>query len=108
MNRLFLIIALVIAAGAIIAVYESERRYDAAEVEARKVEREIAATRREVHVLNVEWSYLTRPERLQELAEMYLPLEPASAARMIGSDGDLQSALDTLNGVEVAKGAAKP
>lgn len=107
MNRLFLTLALIIAAVAIIAVYESERRYDAAEAHALKVEREIAATRREIHVLDVEWSYLTRPERLQELAELHLSLGPVSAVRMIGSDASLQTALDAMSGVEVAKGAVK-
>ncbi len=108
MNRLFLALALIVAAVAIIAVYESERRYDAAEDHALKLEREIAATRREIHVLDVEWSYLTRPERLQQLAEAHLPLAPASAVRMIGSDVDLQAALDAMSGVEVAKGTVEP
>lgn len=108
MNRLFLMIALFIAALAIGAVYESERRYDAAEDEALRVEREIAATRRDIHVLDVEWSYLTRPERLEELAALHLPLAPSDVGRMIASDAELQSLMDELNGLTVANGVIDP
>jgi len=108
MNRLFLILALVVAALAIGAVYESERRYDAAEEEALRVEREIAATRRDIHVLDVEWSYLTRPERLEDLAALHLPLAPPQVSQMIASDADLGTLLDDLNGVTVASGVIDP
>ena len=108
MNRLFLMIALSIAALAMGAVYESERRYDAAEDEALRVEREIAATRRDIHVLDVEWSYLTRPERLEELAALHLPLAPPDVGRMIATDADLQNLMDELNGLTVANGVLDP
>jgi cell division protein FtsL len=108
MNRLFLAIALFVAALAIGAVYESERRYDAAEDEALRIEQEIAATRREIHVLDVEWSYLTRPERLEELAALHLPLTPPDAGRMIASDAELRALLDELGGVTVANGVLRP
>lgn len=42
-----------------------------------------------VRVLETEWAYLTRPQRLQELAERFLPLQPVEA-KQIG-------ALDTLS-----------
>ncbi|WP_281016287.1 MULTISPECIES: hypothetical protein [unclassified Minwuia] len=108
MSRLFLMLALFIAALAIGAVYESERRYDAAEDEAVRVEHEIAETRRDIHVLDVEWSYLTRPERLEELAALHLPLAPPDVGRMIASDADLQPLMDELNGLTVAKGVVDP
>ena len=108
MNRLFLIIALCVSALAIGAVYESERRYDAAEDEALRVEREIAATRREIHVLDVEWSYLTRPDRLEQLATDHLPLMPPDAGRMIASDAELRGLMDELGGLTVANGVLDP
>ncbi len=102
MNRLFFMLALFVAALAIGAVYESERRYDAAEDEA------LRATRRDIHVLDVEWSYLTRPERLEELAALHLPLAPPDVGRMIASDADLQSLMDEMNGLTVANGVIDP
>lgn len=104
MNRVFSIVAVAVAVLVIGAVYESERRYDAAEAEARAVEHEIAATRRDIHVLNVEWAYLTRPERIEALAVEYLDLQPTEAARVVATPSAVQPTIDRLNGVLEASG----
>lgn len=40
------------------------------------------ATQEAIHVLDAEWTYLNRPERLEALAEKHLSLSPASPAQL--------------------------
>jgi cell division protein FtsL len=44
---------------------------------------QIAEGRERVRVLDAEWSYLTRPDRLNRLAAKYLDLQPVSAAQIV-------------------------
>ena len=53
------------------------------EAELERLEREAQAEQEAIRVLNAEWSYLNRPERLKALAARYLPLAAVSA-RQIG------------------------
>ncbi len=39
-----------------------------------------------IQVLETEWAYLTRPQRLQELAGRFLPLKPVEAKQVGGLD----------------------
>lgn len=49
-----------------------------------KVNRAIVREQEQIHVLRAEWSYLDRPERIEQLAKKYLDLAPPKAAQ-IGS-----------------------
>ena len=53
------------------------------EAELERLEREARTEQEAIRVLNAEWSYLNRPERLQALSERHLPLA-AVEARQIG------------------------
>lgn len=64
--------------------YRVEDMRDRAEALSLRHNEEVAAIR----VLKTEWAYLTRPQRLQELAERFLPLQPVEAKQV--------DALDTL------------
>jgi cell division protein FtsL len=44
---------------------------------------QIAEGRERLRVLDAEWSYLTRPDRLNRLAAKYLDLQPMSAAQIV-------------------------
>ena len=52
------------------------------ENELERLERAAMAQQEEIHVLNAEWSYLNRPERLARLAARHLELTPVSPAQM--------------------------
>ena len=52
-----------------------------------RLNKDIADTREQIRVIDAEWSYLTRPDRLKRLAARYLNLAPIAAAQI----GDLAS-----------------
>ncbi len=45
--------------------------------------KQIADGREQIRVLDAEWSYLTRPDRLSHLATRYLDLAPIGAAQIL-------------------------
>jgi cell division protein FtsL len=47
-----------------------------------KVNRQIVESREAIHVLNAEWSFLTQPTRLAELAKRHLDLAPIGTAQL--------------------------
>ena len=55
------------------------------ENELERLESTAMAQQEEIHVLNAEWSYLNRPERLARLAARHLELTPVSPAQMSSS-----------------------
>jgi cell division protein FtsL len=50
--------------------------------EADSLKRELAKEQESLHLLNAEWAYLNRPERLRELADRHLELAPMDSARI--------------------------
>ena len=80
-----------------------------------RLERELALQQRAIlqhqeaiHVLEAEWSYLNRPERISLLAERFLALAPLSADQVVGIN-DLPQRLepgddDEVPGLPVADG----
>ena len=72
-----------------------------------RLERELALQQRAIlehqeaiHVLEAEWSYLNRPERISLLAERFLALAPLSADHVVGID-DLPQRLEPGDADEV-------
>ena len=47
------------------------------------LERDKLATQEKIHVLEAEWTYLNRPERLESLAHKYLELGPTDPTQLI-------------------------
>lgn len=57
---------------------------------------EIAQNRETIHVLNAEWSHLTRPERLEDLGQRLLRMEPVTREQTI----DITQLRDRLADIE--------
>ena len=53
------------------------------------LEREIIEEREAIHVLEAEWTYLARPERIEELSRQFLPRMQVLTGDRIGAYGDL-------------------
>lgn len=47
-----------------------------------EIERQIEADKQSIHVLEAEWAYLNRPERLRRLADQYLDLRYVNVAQI--------------------------
>ena len=72
MNRFLLIFfcAVLVLGGSVFRL-----KYQVVEVERKlfQTQRNLATAREAYHLLQAEWSYLTAPERLNQLAEKHLP-----------------------------------
>ena len=50
------------------------------------INKDIADTRDQIRVLDAEWTYLSQPNRVKQLAARYLDLSPMSAAQIVALD----------------------
>ncbi|MEW5704707.1 MAG: hypothetical protein AB1781_09010 [Pseudomonadota bacterium] len=81
---LWLPIAASVCFGLFLAKYEVQTL----EAELASLNRIILARQEEIHVLQAEWAYLSRPERIQSLSERLLDLRPV-AVEHIGTAQEL-------------------
>ena len=93
---LTLLILVVVSYGLYNLKYEVEDLQDQANAYKAQMEED----RRAIKVLQAEWAYLTRPDRLQRLAGKFLDLEP-TVARQVGAVADLR--LKTIEGLDAAE-----
>jgi len=63
------------------ALYETKYAVQRLEDDRVRVEKQMALDRDQIHVLQAEWAYLRQPERLAQLAERHLSLQPLTAAQ---------------------------
>jgi len=88
MRALFYITSLLAVLGLAIWAYQENYRTQASLREVERLSAEIADLRETLSVLNAEWAYLNRPERLTELVDMnfdrlgLLPLRPDHFGRI--------------------------
>ena len=82
MRFAFISIWLSLAIGAIAAMFHINFEVEKLELRLHQVNRQIAREEEAAHVLEAEWSYLNRPQRLKELSSELLPnLVPMSSSR---------------------------
>ena len=80
--RIFLItIALIMVCGT--ALYLVKYNYDSRDDELARLEAKIRHERQQAAILNAEWSYLTRPQRILNLSTNLLSLQPISTDRVV-------------------------
>lgn len=88
MIRAFNIFLVLTVIALSVGLYDIKYRAEAADRRAKQIDREIAEEQEGIRILRAEWSYLNQPQRLQELAQRYTPLETLKAAQ-IGSFNDI-------------------
>lgn len=75
---LWIVVVGAMASGLFQLKYAVQARED----EFARLNRELIASERAVHVLHAEWSYLNRPDRIAGLAQRYLELAPMTPAQI--------------------------
>lgn len=80
--RLGMMILVTVMVMGALAVYEVKYEVRDIKQDVRELENNIAREKESIHVLEAEWAYLTRPERLSRLSEKYLELGPVQAIQI--------------------------
>lgn len=97
-NALLWLVLIVASAS---GLYTVKYRVQAIQTEVTKVTRDLEQERESLRVVEAEWAYLTRPERIQKLATRYLKLQPVQT-RQIASDDTLRRATPRVQPVTPA------
>ena len=88
MRSLFYILSALAVIGLAFWAYRENYETQEALAEAEALQRDIARARERLRVLNAEWAYLNRPDRLRDLADInfdalgLLPLQPYQFGRI--------------------------
>lgn len=82
MNRLVtsLVILIIVASG--IGLYQLKYKTQRLQQEVRALEAEMVADQAAIRVLEAEWTYLTRPDRVAALTKRYLALVPTEGQQV--------------------------
>lgn len=82
MRIVFIMVWLTLAAGAVAAMFHITFEVEKLEARLHEVNRQIVEEQEAIHVLQAEWSYLNRPQRLESLSRELLPkLAPVAAVQ---------------------------
>ena len=80
--RVSLVIWLIVAGAVALGLYQVKYEVQRLEEELQQVRNDIRQDRVALHVLEAEWAYLNRPERLQRLASKHLDMGPSGAQQV--------------------------
>ena len=105
MSRSLSFIALLLLAVVSFGLYRLSYEVQRMEDELIELNRALARERETIGVLQAEWSYLSRPEYLQDKAERLLDMKPATA-KAITRIEDLPWRQDRLGGAQVPVASA--
>ena len=70
MRSLFIVLSVMAVIGLAFWAYRENYQTQEAQAEARSLQRQISTARDRLRVLNAEWAYQNRPQRLRDLADM--------------------------------------
>lgn len=79
LTRAINVLAVLLLIGAAVAVYKIKYEATWQAVEVERLHRQIEREKVSINILNAEWAHLTRPDRIQNLAEKNLDLKPVDS-----------------------------
>lgn len=85
--RISNILLLCVAAGLGALLFRTSQSVQGAEDRLAEFNQAIRQERENIRVLDAEWDYLNRPQRLEELADKYLKVEAPDAAHFVEDAG---------------------
>jgi hypothetical protein len=85
MLRFLNIVAILALIGSAVYAYSIKYQTSFQAEQILKMKHEIKAERDAIAVLRAEWSFLTRPERLQQLSDRYLDLQQLSVGQIVAA-----------------------
>ena len=80
--RIIILTAIVLASLGT-TLYQVKTGIDERQAELRRLKAEIAATQRDIALLEAEWAFLSRPDRVMNLSASLLDMEPISRDRIL-------------------------
>ena len=80
--RIIILTAIVLASLGT-TLYQVKTGIDERQAELRRLQAEIVTTQRDIAVLEAEWAFLSRPDRLMNLSTSLLDMEPISRDRIL-------------------------
>jgi len=80
--RIIILTAIVLASLGT-TLYQVKTGIDERQAELRRLTAEIATTQRDIAVLEAEWAFLSRPDRVMNLSASLLDMEPISQDRIL-------------------------
>lgn len=83
MLRFLNVVAIVALMGSAVYAYSIKYHTILRAEQIAKMKHEAKAERDAIAVLRAEWSFLTRPERVQQLADKYLDLQPLTVSQIV-------------------------
>jgi hypothetical protein len=92
MIRPLTLLSLLVAAGAGLHLYQVKHSVSLLDRELREVNRQTEIVRERTQILRAEWALLNEPDRLRQVAQRHLALEPMAPAQFI-REGELERRL---------------
>ncbi|MCA3307913.1 MAG: hypothetical protein ING03_00560 [Roseomonas sp.] len=92
MIRPLTLVSLIAAAGAGLHLYQVKHSVSMLDRELREVNRQTEVVRERTQILRAEWALLNEPDRLRQVAQRHLALEPMAPAQFI-RDAELERRL---------------
>jgi hypothetical protein len=83
MIRPLTLVSLIVAAGAGLHLYQVKHSVSMLDRELREVNRQTELVRERTQILRAEWALLNEPDRLRQVAQRHLALEPMAPAQFI-------------------------
>ena len=78
-----IILTAIVLASLGTTLYQVKTGIDERQAELRRLKAEIATTQRDIAVLEAEWAFLSRPDRVMNLSASLLDMEPISRDRIL-------------------------